>query len=270
MKLAIRLILVLSIAIPSFAEVPRIAGFRPRLTAVPASPVTLGTQVVLTLAGEFPKRVEPGESLLLSFSARRAGEELQVVRPFARETSAKWTPSRAGTYELLATAQLKRRDGSVISETSATLSNYVVNAPSTSTSGSSQTCDPTSPCRGRPDQVGSCVNGSCKFDCRPGLTAVTMAGISTCRNLKSDPMNCGTVGHQCSASSPVCYVGQCVALTACPILPWRCPAGSVAGVEVYSCVDPSTTDPLNCGSCGNRCAYGQNCVNGTCRLAQQP
>jgi hypothetical protein len=139
MKPALGIVLLLSISIPSFAAVPAIPAVRPKLTAAPASPVRLGTQIVLSLAGEFSASVERGESILLSFSARRAGEELQVVRPFARATSAKWTPSRAGTYELLATAQLKRRDGSVISEISVTLANYIVNAPPTPASKTSET-----------------------------------------------------------------------------------------------------------------------------------
>ena len=70
------------------------------VTATPSSPITLGTQVTLTAAVRgLPKaeRSPLGETTLIrySFAARRTGEEVRVVRPFAAEPSAKWTPTRS-------------------------------------------------------------------------------------------------------------------------------------------------------------------------------
>jgi len=272
MKRAFLIALLVTVAVPSvFAAspipLPRQLP-RPMLTATPPSPVTLGTPVVLTVTGESPSKSDLGELVLFSFSAKRAGEELQIVRPFAPEVKAKWIPARAGTYEVLATMQLKRHN-TVVAEMSTTLTNYIVNAPPSggTQSGGSPACGPNSPCRGKDDEVGSCVNGACKFDCRPGLTRTTIGGVSVCVDLQTSGFACGSVGTMCPAAS-ACSAGQCVPLSTCRAPLYTCSL-MLNGVSRFSCVNPQT-DASNCGRCGQRCGYGENCVNGDCKLAQQP
>lgn len=272
MKRAFLIALLVTVAVPSvFAAspipLPRQLP-RPVLTATPPSPVTLGTPVVLTVTGETPSKSDLGELVLFSFSAKRAGEELQIVRPFAPEVKAKWIPARAGTYEVLATMQLKRHN-TVVAEMSTTLTNYIVNAPPSggTQSGGAPACGPNSPCRGKDFEVGSCVDGACKFDCRPGLTRMTIGAVSVCVDLQANGFACGNVGTACPADM-LCSAGQCVAgVTSCA--PLRSCRLMLGGATRSSCVNPQT-DPLNCGDCGQRCSYGENCVNGNCKLTQQP
>ena len=68
-----------------------------------------------------------------------------------------------------------------------------------------------------------------------------------CVDLRYDPANCGTCGHECGGGQ-VCLAGACTgncgALTACD--------GRCVGDD----------DPLNCGSCGTTCRGG--CKKGEC------
>ena len=132
---------------------------------------------------------------------------------------------------------------------------------SSSGSGSAgpQSCSPDLPCRGKDYEVGSCTNGTCKFDCRPGLTRQVINGVSICVNLQTGPYSCGSVGTVCGAGSSLCSAGTCVPLsTGCGAL------NKCAIPNSTFCVNMNS-DALNCGGCGRTCQYGENCVGGNCR-----
>jgi hypothetical protein len=97
----------------------------------------------------------------------------------------------------------------------------------------------------------TCVGGACTVSlCNPGCTNGNLCGagqclcnnssgcvgaqtcclLTGCKDLSSDPMNCGTCGYQCAPDSQCCG-GSCI------------PAN----------------DPQNCGACGNVCP-GRPCV----------
>jgi hypothetical protein len=112
-----------------------------------------------------------------------------------------------------------------------------------------------------------------------------------CRDVSSDPTNCGICGNFCSGGSSCCSGAcvdvsnsfsncgscghQCLAGQACinGACQQICPAGQSAcgsncctsGQTCCSgaCVDLQT-DLDNCGRCGRPCASGENCVEGYC------
>jgi hypothetical protein len=135
----------------------------------------------------------------------------------------------------------------------------------------------------------ACINGQCI--CPVGHTEC--GGV--CRSdFSSDPQNCGSCGNVCPSSAPSCCFGTCVNVqtdpnncggcflscptgqscvngqcklvcptgqdeclgTCCPAATPTCCAGT--------CVDLKT-NRFNCGSCGNGCPLGQDCVNGVCQ-----
>lgn len=72
-----------------------------------------------------------------------------------------------------------------------------------------------------------------KCACAPGATRCGTA----CRNLQSDPANCGACGARC-ATGRTCVQGACYALQ---------------------------TDITNCGEVGHLCVNGESCRSGICR-----
>lgn len=152
-------------------------------------------------------------------------------------------------------------------------------------------------------QMGPCVSGQCQCpagenpcDTRdpPGLGGRL---ATVCRNLQTDPFNCGACGRAC-AQGMACENGIC----ACPLGQTLCSGtcrdtqsdaencggcgvrcnccGSTAGTcvagtcQYSSCPTPPVTcsgvstctfsDPRNCGPCGRACLPGQTCGRGTC------
>lgn len=83
-----------------------------------------------------------------------------------------------------------------------------------------------------------------------------------CFDLKSDANNCGTCSHRCSAGEICCH-GVCTPQNddSC-----GCPARACARGDKCcgtQCLNV-TSDTVNCGSCGHRCAHLQKCVDGKC------
>jgi hypothetical protein len=97
--------------------------------------------------------------------------------------------------------------------------------------------------------------GGAVVDCP---NAFTQCGPS-CVDLATDHANCGACGHACSASQgySACVNGQCSLV--CNSGYADCDALAADGCEIQV-----TSDPMNCGACGNVCAAGQECVSGVC------
>jgi hypothetical protein len=77
-----------------------------------------------------------------------------------------------------------------------------------------------------------------------------------CANTNTDPMNCGTCGNGCSATTPSCLSGACVQTCATD-------SGPVLTNCDNACVNLQT-DPMHCGSCAIACTGGQQCNSGVC------
>jgi hypothetical protein len=114
--------------------------------------------------------------------------------------------------------------------------------------GKSWICCPsmTFPCNGVcvPESIEN--RDACYKKCDEGLSKCG----ATCKDLSSDPGNCGQCGKQCQGIM-VCVNGACT----CPEGSSDC-GGTCRDLEV---------DPRNCGSCGNVCSGGNICVNGECQ-----
>jgi hypothetical protein len=102
-----------------------------------------------------------------------------------------------------------------------------------------------------PETVWGCTGGGCKLVCKPfnGNCDDNLCQNGCETDLRHDPMNCGTCGHQCAANQD-CVDGTCI----CPPGTTRCG---------HRCVDVKV-DPNNCGECGNGCpGAGGESENGT-------
>lgn len=101
---------------------------------------------------------------------------------------------------------------------------------------------------------------SCGVQVRPNRTVC----IGECRDLATDPLNCGGCGFACglkavNAASPTCSFGSCG--FACDQGRADCNGNPSDGCEV-----DTNTDPRNCGGCRIACdaVAGQACVGGRC------
>lgn len=82
-------------------------------------------------------------------------------------------------------------------------------------------------------------------------------------NLSNDIWNCGACNHQCGGDTPAyhlqmgCADGECQAF---------CKKGysDCNGITDDGCESDPLSDSNNCGVCGNKCAAGVACIEGTC------
>ncbi len=161
------------------------------------------------------------------------------------------------------------------------------------------TSDTATPLDSAPDSVNDTRGGgdtASDAGCPPGATMCS----GVCKDLRNDPMACGTCTRQCDRDEYCDGTGKCVCrpeLTACGFNcvdqhtdPWYCgscnnicPSGGGCSDQVcvgycskvgtikcpygtaseFSCVNPKT-DVENCGGCGVLCARDELCANGTC------
>ncbi len=140
-------------------------------------------------------------------------------------------------------------------------------------------CLSTQYCNSGQCPVQSCVTGDNGMLCVDEFEAVADGGMiefeaewasccgDSCTELSTDPLNCGTCGHTCPASS------SCVNYTCTP--PTMCVAGNSGAVCPLpeggagtccsgTCTAGYTSDPNNCGACGVTCPAGVACVNSYC------
>lgn len=96
-------------------------------------------------------------------------------------------------------------------------------------------------------------NAECtEAGCRCTGDAVSCGGI--CRDLRTDPMNCGACGSRCPVGHS-CSLGVCAGVLA--------DGGVVCGLILTTLA----SDTRNCGACGNVCPAGRRCIESQCVTA---
>lgn len=112
-------------------------------------------------------------------------------------------------------------------------------------------CNTTGP---EPTSSG-CTNGFCTCGGSAECTGEKVCCGASCKNLDTDPTNCGSCGNQC-AQGETCKQGVC-----------ECSPGVQCGANEACCSGScynTQTDDNNCGGCGITCQNGNTCNNGTC------
>ncbi|HKQ67782.1 MAG TPA: hypothetical protein VJT73_00510 [Polyangiaceae bacterium] len=105
---------------------------------------------------------------------------------------------------------------------------------------------------GDPNGDAVCTNNQCDLQCKANYTKCSN---NTCVNTASDPKNCGTCGHDCTALANVgtatgvtCSAGKCVVpASACSTGHAHCTANPDDGCET------DITKAATCNSCVNKC-----------------
>ncbi len=153
-------------------------------------------------------------------------------------------------------------DGDLYSKTSNGCEAYLWDAKNCG--GCGNACPPGQQCQ--PDVFGKPICA-----CPPGQTycgscygAWPSGCYGECKDLSSDPQNCGACGGGCGWSNNiygVCEFGSCT---------YRCQEGTAdcnGNLEDF-CEVNIDSDPNNCGACGNACdaIAGQACVHGRCAV----
>jgi len=101
-----------------------------------------------------------------------------------------------------------------------------------------------------------CSGGQCLASCQAGLA--TCGG--GCADLDNDPNNCGACLAACGTTNATGFCGD----GSCGLL---CQAGygDCNGVNSDGCEASTSTDPMNCGACGNACGISTSfCVDSAC------
>lgn len=110
-----------------------------------------------------------------------------------------------------------------------------------------------------------CAQGRCVTSC-PSSTP-TVCGNRSCIHVDTNRDNCGRCGNACKDGF-ICFKGKCT--LSCPSTAPQCGSGASAtccslGCCNGQCVD-FKTNPLHCGGCKKRCASGNLCFQGACRI----
>lgn len=110
-------------------------------------------------------------------------------------------------------------------------------------------------------RVSRCALGACK----PGFADCDGQASTGCEvDTATDGKHCGGCGQRCTLphTSPRCAASACVVGT--------CEAGfgDCDGVATNGCETDTRTSSQHCGGCGQPCAGGLTCVDGTCKPSE--
>lgn len=124
-------------------------------------------------------------------------------------------------------------------------------------------CDKACPIA--PGMSAVCVAGACDSICQKNRGDCDGKADNGCETLLSgDVFNCGSCANKCAAlphATPGCTEGKC-GIGACDPGYGDCDQQSSNGCETNLAYANA-----HCGACGNACAGGLACINGTCQSA---
>lgn len=116
-------------------------------------------------------------------------------------------------------------------------------------------------CPSGPNESATCSNSACQASCDQGFTDCDAMAAGCETDTDNDPLNCNGCGLTCPSgqnSAAACGAGSCELV---------CDAGwgDCDGDASTGCELDVTSDPLNCGACGNTCGLAAPmCISGTC------
>jgi hypothetical protein len=115
-----------------------------------------------------------------------------------------------------------------------------------------------------PHATAGCASGACTIAaCSAGYADCNNSAVDGCEvNIATDVNNCGGCATVCTvpanATGATCSAGVC-GMGACSVGWANCNFVTTDGCETNL-----LTSTIHCGLCGNVCASGHSCVNGTC------
>ncbi|MEI8257851.1 MAG: fibrinogen-like YCDxxxxGGGW domain-containing protein [Deltaproteobacteria bacterium] len=115
-------------------------------------------------------------------------------------------------------------------------------------------------CIDRPQASGTCVSGTCGYNCGSGYADCDRSAANGCEvSTSTDANNCGACGLRCTLphATSGCSGAACV-VSACASGFGDCDLNAATGCEATL-----ATDASNCGACGHSCP-GRICAAGAC------